>query len=39
MAASERHLRILDEGRADYLKVDPDGFRDWVGAKSAMTPS
>jgi len=37
--ATERHLRIFDEGRGDYLKVDPDGFRDWVGTKNrAMTP-
>jgi acyl CoA:acetate/3-ketoacid CoA transferase alpha subunit len=39
MATSERYLRILDEGRGDYLKVDPDGFRDWIGTKNrAMTP-
>jgi acyl CoA:acetate/3-ketoacid CoA transferase alpha subunit len=39
MTISERTLRILDEGRGEYLKVDPDGFRDWVGEKSrAMTP-
>jgi acyl CoA:acetate/3-ketoacid CoA transferase alpha subunit len=37
--ATERHVRILDEGRGDYLKVDPDGFREWIGTKSrAMTP-
>ncbi len=23
-------LDVLAEGRGDYLKVDPDGFRDWV---------
>ncbi|MBI1885857.1 MAG: CoA transferase subunit A [Chloroflexi bacterium] len=23
-------LEILAEGRGDYLKVDPDGFREWV---------
>ena len=21
---------VLAEGRGEYLKVDPDGFRDWV---------
>ena len=24
--ATERHLRILDEGGGDYLKVDPDAI-------------
>ncbi len=23
-------LNVLAEGRGEYLKVDPDGFRDWV---------
>ena len=23
-------LDILAEGRGEYLKVDPDGFREWV---------
>jgi glutaconate CoA-transferase, subunit A len=31
---AERHLRILDEGKGDYLAVDPDGFRDAVATKS-----
>ena len=39
MATPERHLRIYDEGRADFPPVDPDGHRDAIGAKSrAMTP-
>jgi acyl CoA:acetate/3-ketoacid CoA transferase alpha subunit len=28
-----KHLRILEEGHGDYLPVNPDGFRDWVGRK------
>lgn len=36
---STKQLRILDEGRGEFLKVDPDGFRDAVGAKSrALAP-
>jgi len=31
---AERTLRILDEGRGQYLSVDPDGFRDAAGGKS-----
>jgi len=31
---SERHLRIFDEGRGDYLAVDPDGFRDVTARKT-----
>ena len=30
---ADKHLRILDEGQGDYLTVDPDGFREWVGQK------
>ena len=36
---SERYLRILDEGRAEYLAVDPDGFRDATGRKSRKLAS
>jgi len=37
--SGSRQLCILDEGQGEYLKVDPDGFREWVGTKSrAMTP-
>ena len=25
-----RILNVLAEGTAEYLKVDPDGFREWV---------
>jgi glutaconate CoA-transferase subunit A len=35
---AERTLRILDEGTADFLPVDPDGFREATGRKTrAMT--
>ncbi len=27
-------LRVLEEGEAEYQKVDLDGFRDWTGQKS-----
>jgi acyl CoA:acetate/3-ketoacid CoA transferase alpha subunit len=30
---ASRHLRILDEGHGEYLPVNPDGFREWVGQK------
>lgn len=29
-----KSLRVLDEGRGEYLKVDPDDFREWTGKKS-----
>lgn len=39
MARPERHLRIHDEGTADFPPVDPDAHREAIGAKSrAMIP-
>src|SRR5713101_1448398 len=31
---AERTLRVFDEGKGEYLAVDPDGFRDATGRKS-----
>ncbi|MFQ5987343.1 MAG: CoA transferase subunit A [Dehalococcoidia bacterium] len=35
----QRQVKVLEEGIAEYFKVDPDAFRDWVSKKSrAMEP-
>jgi glutaconate CoA-transferase, subunit A len=31
---AERTLRVFEEGKGEYLAVDPDGFRDATGRKS-----
>jgi glutaconate CoA-transferase subunit A len=30
---TDKHLRILEEGQGEYLEVNPDRFREWVGQK------
>ena len=30
---ASKQVRILDEGHGEYLPVDPDSFREWVGRK------